>query len=77
MNNPVDAPPAILHTDPSRRLDAIVRRLGGTPKPAPAAAAPSRPTFPPLRPHTCAGQLDLTDATALEGGQGAAELPPP
>lgn len=53
----VDAPAAILQHDTGARLDAIVRRLGGTPKAV--TAAPRRPTFPPVGPHVCADQLPM------------------
>ncbi len=52
--NEVDTPEPIMHTDPLRRLDAIVRRHGGAPKPL--NTAKFHPT-PPKR--ACAGQLAL------------------
>jgi hypothetical protein len=41
-----DAPDAILHTDTGKRLDAVIRRLGG--KPSRSAPVDGSPRFPAL-----------------------------
>jgi hypothetical protein len=52
---PDDAAPAILHTDTGRRLDAIIRRHGGQPKPDQSG----KMALPSPGRRKCKGQLAL------------------
>ena len=59
MADGVDAAPAILHQDTGRRLDAIIRRHGGQPKPDQTG----RMHVPSPGRRKCKGQLALLDPT--------------
>lgn len=53
-----EADPAILQSDPLKRLDTIVRRHGGKPK---ADTAPARMILPPVGKRSCEGQIALDE----------------
>lgn len=48
----------ILHRDPLKRLDALIRRFGGKPKPE---TPPGRMVLPAVGKRFCKGQLPLFD----------------
>lgn len=55
-----EAPPAILQSDPLKRLDALIRRHGGKPK---AETPPGRMTLPPVGKRSCRGQLSFDEVS--------------